>query len=96
QKTYLQDGESCLSVAQDHEGYIYRAHHITIVGYDLLTSTEVKLELNGYPAIVFQHEYDHLNGVLFYDRINKNDPFKKLPNAIAISFDTDSETETGK
>ena len=36
---------------------------------------EVKLRLKGLPAIVFQHEIDHLNGVMFYDHINKENPF---------------------
>lgn len=29
----------------------------------------VKLTLNGFPARIFQHEYDHLQGVLFPDRM---------------------------
>ena len=27
-------------------------------------------------AIAFQHEYDHLDGILFYDKIDKNNPYK--------------------
>ncbi len=30
---------------------------------------EVELELKGFPAVVFQHEYDHLNGITFIDRL---------------------------
>ena len=30
----------------------------------------VVLELSGFPAIVFQHEFDHLNGITFLDRIS--------------------------
>jgi peptide deformylase len=33
-----------------------------------------KVELEGFLAIVAQHEIDHLSGVLYYDRINKEDP----------------------
>lgn len=29
------------------------------------------MRLKGLPAIAFQHELDHLNGVMFYDRINE-------------------------
>jgi len=39
------------------------------------------MRLSGLPAIAFQHELDHLNGVMFYDRINKKDPFGEIPNA---------------
>ena len=35
----------------------------------------------GYDAIVLQHEIDHLDGILFYDRIDKMDPFKTIPGA---------------
>ena len=39
------------------------------------------MRLSGLPAIAFQHELDHLKGVMFYDRINKKDPFGEIPNA---------------
>ena len=42
---------------------------------------EKKIRLNGLPAIAFQHELDHLNGVMFYDRINEKDPFAEIDNA---------------
>ncbi|MEJ7154825.1 peptide deformylase, partial [Staphylococcus ureilyticus] len=41
----------------------------------------VKLRLKGYPAIVFQHEIDHLNGVMFYDHIDANNPLKHHEDA---------------
>ncbi len=31
---------------------------------------EVIIELSGFPAIVFQHEFDHLNGITFVDRLS--------------------------
>ncbi|EAG5196915.1 peptide deformylase, partial [Listeria monocytogenes] len=34
----------------------------------------LKLRFKGYPAIVIQHEIDHLNGIMFYDHINKENP----------------------
>jgi len=33
--------------------------------------SEVEIEARGLLARVFQHEYDHLNGILFIDRIEK-------------------------
>lgn len=84
EKTYLKCGEGCLSVAEEHKGYVYRSNKIKVKGYDLLQDKEIELKLVGYPAIVFQHELDHFKGILYYDRINSVDPFKEDPNAIVI------------
>lgn len=32
--------------------------------------------IEGYPAVVFQHEYDHLDGILFIDHMNSEDKEK--------------------
>jgi peptide deformylase len=39
------------------------------------------IQAEGFDAIVLQHEIDHLNGILFYDHLDKVDPFKELPHA---------------
>jgi peptide deformylase len=83
-KAYLLGGEGCLSVEDQIQGYVPRASIIQIEGYDYLTKQNVNIKLRGYEAIVFQHEFDHLNGVLFYDRINKAEPFKKIDDAQEI------------
>ncbi|PLS06394.1 peptide deformylase [Neobacillus cucumis] len=83
EKAYLQSGEGCLSVDEAIPGYVPRYARITIKGVTL-EGEEVKLRLKGLPAICFQHEIDHLNGVMFYDYIDKNDPFKPIEGAIAI------------
>ena len=83
-KAYLSGGEGCLSVPEDQQGYVYRYFKITIKGYDAVQQEDVTLKLAGYPAIVFQHEYDHLDGVLYYERIDKKDPFHKDPDAIEL------------
>ena len=44
-------------------------------------------ELSGWHAQVFQHEYDHLNGILFVDRINKNNPFEIVENSTPVKFE---------
>ena len=84
QMSYLESGESCLSVPEDHDGFVPRYARITVTGYDLLTKQDVKLRLRGYPAVVFQHEIDHLSGILYYDHINKSDPFQPIEDAIVI------------
>lgn len=83
-KAYLETGEGCLSVPKDVKGYVYRYFKVTMKAYDVVSQKEVVLKLHGYPAIVFQHEYDHLDGVLYYERINKEDPFYEDPNAVKI------------
>ena len=83
EKTYLVSGEGCLSVDDPYPGYVPRYARITIKGYDS-EGKELKLRLKGLPAICFQHEIDHLNGILFYDHINKENPMQKPENAIAI------------
>ena len=81
---YLEGGEGCLSVDAPHEGYIYRAYKVRVKAFDLLKNNYVEYEFRGYPAIIVQHEIDHLKGILFYDHINKTNPFIKKPGSIAI------------
>ena len=81
---YLNAGEGCLSVDKDHDGYVYRPNKVTIKAYDALKDKEVTIVARGYEAIVLQHEIDHLNGILYYDHIDKQNPFKKIENSIEI------------
>ena len=83
---YLSTGEGCLSVDRSVPGYVPRYARIT-AKFTGLDGTEQRMRLKGFPAIAFQHELDHLNGVLFYDRINQDDPFGDIPNAHAINLD---------
>ncbi|UQZ73685.1 peptide deformylase [Niallia circulans] len=83
EKAYLTTGEGCLSVDETIPGFVPRYARITLKGIDL-EGKEVKLRLKGLPAIVFQHEIDHLNGVMFYDHINEKDPFLPIDNAMPI------------
>jgi peptide deformylase len=83
ERAYLQSGEGCLSVDEAIPGYVPRYARITVKAYNL-EGEEVKLRLKGLPAICFQHEIDHLNGIMFYDHIDKQDPYKPIEGAIAI------------
>ncbi|WP_108669859.1 peptide deformylase [Peribacillus acanthi] len=83
EKSYLTSGEGCLSVDRAVPGYVPRYARVTVTGTSL-NGEEVKLRLKGLPAIVFQHEIDHLNGVMFYDHIDNNNPFHPIPDAVAI------------
>ena len=84
QRAYLKNGEGCLSVENEHEGIVPRAARITVKGYDLLQKQEITIKAKNYLAIVLQHEIDHFSGTLFYDRINKQDPWREDPTAIVI------------
>ncbi|AMB99016.1 peptide deformylase [Aerococcus urinaehominis] len=70
----LREGEGCLSVDRDVPGYVPRSARIKVRYYDLDGNEYVK-RFKGYPAIVLQHEIDHLNGILFYDHINEKEPW---------------------
>ena len=59
--------EGCLSVP-GLRGYVERPQHIA-VNYTDLNGKAQRLELHGFHATVFQHEFDHLDGVLYVDRV---------------------------
>lgn len=82
--TYLAGGEGCLSVDDEHQGYIYRKYKILVKAIDAKDKKEKVITARGYEAIVLQHELDHLDGILFYDHIDKKDPFKIIEGATRI------------
>ena len=77
----LECGEGCLSVDDNHPGYVYRTAKIIVKAFDAKQMKDVFVTARGYEAIVLQHELDHLDGVLYYDHINKKDPFVRLENS---------------
>ena len=70
----LGDGEGCLSVDRDVPGYVVRHARVTVEYYNK-EGEKQRVKLRGYNSIVVQHEIDHTNGIMFYDRINKDNPF---------------------
>ena len=83
EKIYVEDGEGCLSINRPTEGIVPRFARITVEGYDT-KGNKIKLRLREDLAIAFQHEIDHLNGILFIDHIDKNNPFKDANKYRAI------------
>ncbi|GIP50136.1 Peptide deformylase 2 [compost metagenome] len=81
--TYLPESEGCLSVDRPVQGFVPRYEKVQIKACDE-AGNEVKLRFKGFDAIVMQHEIDHLNGIMFYDHINTEHPFK-LPSGVTIS-----------
>lgn len=88
--TYIQTGEGCLSVDREVKGLVHRPQRITmrchLFDFETRETKEVTLRVKGYMAIVFQHEYDHLFGRLFFDRINQENPFFVPENSQPVVF----------
>ncbi len=61
--------EGCLSVP-DYQADVERASEVTIRFTDLDGKEHVE-EATGLRAVCLQHEFDHLDGVLFIDRISR-------------------------
>ena len=59
--------EGCLSVPGGIYGEVERSSRITIVGFDK-NGKKIKIKAWGFLARIFQHEVDHLNGVLYIDK----------------------------
>jgi peptide deformylase len=77
---YLPGGEGCLSVDRETEGLTPRFESITIDAHRYIKELDevipVTLHLSGFIGIVFQHELDHLNGILYTQKL-----FLSLPSA---------------
>ena len=63
----VEDWEGCLSIP-DVRGRVPRARSIKVRAFDR-TGARIELSAQDFPARVIQHETDHLDGVLFFDRM---------------------------
>ena len=63
----VEDWEGCLSIP-DVRGRVPRAREIKVRAYDR-KGERIELRAHDFPARVIQHETDHLDGVLFLDRM---------------------------
>jgi peptide deformylase len=66
--------EGCLSIP-GWVGEVPRFDSITVKAIDM-DNKQVRIKANGYLARVFQHEIDHLDGVLFTDRVEDKDTLR--------------------
>jgi peptide deformylase len=64
----ITDDEGCLS-APHWQGPVSRAASLVVKGRDR-EGKEVRIRADGWLARIFQHECDHLEGVLFLDRVH--------------------------
>ncbi len=89
-KTYIPGGEGCLSVDREVDGLVPRHKKIRVRAHQYLPETDelrqIEIRIGGYVGVVIQHEIDHLNGVLFTERVVEN-----LDNVEPIVFPMEEE-----
>ena len=83
EEIYVEEGEGCLSVNRYVEGIVPRYARISVEYYDEFGNKK-NIRVREEIAVAFQHEIDHLNGILFVDRIDKKNPFKNKDTMRAI------------
>jgi peptide deformylase len=67
----VEDWEGCLSIP-DIRGRVPRARRVMVRAYDR-RGKPIELQASGFSARVIQHETDHLDGILFFDRMRSFD-----------------------
>jgi peptide deformylase len=67
----VEDWEGCLSIP-DIRGRVPRAREAKVLGFNRL-GEHIELRVRDYQARVIQHETDHLDGILFFDRMRAFD-----------------------
>ena len=86
--------EGCLSVP-GMRGYVERPAHILVKAYNE-KGEQISLDLDGYPAVVLQHECDHLDGVLYVDRVEDRSKLgyeEEVQRFHDLAFDDDNEED---
>lgn len=81
--------EGCLSIP-GWIGEVKRAMHVTVRARDM-EDKEVRIKASGFLARALQHEIDHLDGILFVDRIEDPDTLRYEP--FEDEADVEGETE---
>jgi peptide deformylase len=73
-----EDQEGCLSVP-GYVGMVKRATCVTVKGEDP-KGRKIRMRAEGLLARAFQHEIDHLDGVLFIDRVDSPEKLHRIPS----------------
>ena len=76
----------------DIRGLVPRAHDVRVQAFDR-SGKRISFTASGLPARVIQHEHDHLNGILFFDRMASFDSLTFMDEY--RRFWTESESESG-
>lgn len=72
---YVGEGEGCLSVNRETVGIVPRYARMKVEAYDEEGNNYI-MRVREDISIAFQHEMDHLDGILFVDKIDSKNPFK--------------------
>jgi peptide deformylase len=72
--------EGCLSIPGYAGDNIRRALKVVVKGQDV-RGKSIRINAEGWFARILQHEIDHLNGVLFTDRLDRPEDLRELPPA---------------
>jgi len=72
---YVSEGEGCLSITRETEGIVPRHARMRVIALNI-DGEEFEIRVREELAVAFQHELDHLDGILFVDKIDKKNPFK--------------------
>ena len=90
--------EGCLSIP-GYIGEVARQEHITVKGLNE-KGKSVRLKVQGYLARVFQHEIDHLDGILFTDRLTDPNTFQPVEvgqeEAAELQAATEQQAASGR
>lgn len=78
----VSEQEGCLSVVE-YNADVKRHEKVTVKALDI-DGNEIEFDAQGIKAVIMQHEIDHLDGVLFIDRISvlKRTMYKKKINKL--------------
>ena len=66
----VSEQEGCLSVPMNYRADVHRMSNVHLRAMDL-DGNIIEEYLEEFPAIIMQHEYDHLDGILFIDKISR-------------------------
>jgi peptide deformylase len=86
--------EGCLSLP-GLRGWVERPSSVKVEAYNE-QGAKVEFSLEGFPAVVIQHECDHLDGVLYVDRIQDMTRFafeQEADRFLDLGFDDEDEEE---
>ena len=72
---YIEEGEGCLSINRPTYGIVPRYARLRLTAYNE-EGEQYELRVREELAVCFQHELDHLDGILFTDKIDPKDPYK--------------------
>lgn len=86
--------EGCLSLPGLYAN-VERAEEIVVEAYDL-EGEGFEMDLDELPARVVQHETDHLDGVLFVDRLTPDDRLKVEPKLLGFESEFRKQQSTGQ